>query len=136
MITPEVDTYIKYICQKERGVNSVVYNRKQYLRSVSDPIGNNSTVASVINQNENVVCVLITDISMIVPSNLGNFYLVDNFANDDYRWILTFAGNVNNQNMYYRDINYIALGENFSFSTTDSTAIFTVGFITVSKGNP
>lgn len=133
MISPEADAYIKYLTQKHLSINAVVYNRKQYLSTFNSGVAGN--VQSTLNQDENVICVLITDLH-IIPQAVNDAWLTDDNQTPFYKYILPVGANTNQRNINIIAFNYVAFGEVFSISSTDPTTQFSVGFITVSRGKP
>jgi hypothetical protein len=126
MVTPEIDWWIKNVCQ----VKNPVYNRKRYIGST----GKTASLKTPMNQDDNIVLVLCTD---YVISSFGvtagqQVSITDETETNDNTIIAYYPSVVNticNSNLYY-----LVSGEriNFGINFTTGDVDFTVGYITIS----
>ena len=120
MISPEIDWWIKNTTQ----VHKPVYNIKQY--AISQVIAGVNTITFPVNQDENIKLVLIP--SFTISTNTSTAETITNLANNVpifSAWLFQNLQTVDN-------FNYLVEAENFVFTTTLTSTIVTMAYITIS----
>lgn len=127
MVSPELDWWIKNVCQ----VNKPVYNRKRYAISV----GKSTSLTIAPNQDENILLILCTD--YLISSfgvTAGQLVTVTDNTKTNENTIITYYPSVVN-NVYNPNLNYLIESErlNFGISFASGDVALTIGYITISK---
>lgn len=117
MVTPDIDWWIKNVTQ----VKNPVYSRKRYA------ISSGNTVKTKVNQNNNIVLILLTDI-LLSASATGTGNVLDNSTN-----VKVFETRIiKDTPLYISNFYYLIQSEDINFSINTFTTA-NIGYITISS---